>query len=549
MNNKDIYTSSDGSTIRITGKSVKEYKKLRKIKAEDMAGFGYRLAIYNGRLIQKPIYKENTDQFKPVSFAFTEKGREQRINDAYYCRSDRSIFISEKVFDQYWEAIRANIARGSISSSEKRMNLYSEPENILDFRLLNKKGKVALLKDGEIIYSLIPAAAPDKTNELPDPEPVEATIGTDLIKDKDISYPLEEEANEDDSGSEVTRLTLIDPPAESEDIDETALAEAINALNEEGDGLKVVPKDQPRQKKASPTGKTKNVEDPLGDPAQIYFTINDGKKVHDRECMHLRAGLKTGELKIKGHILPPTDCKYCESCKKYLFLRKASDNDPTTFETASKLFRSTSCNSQLENLVLHDKIKIKERREGELMLKKGDDTFIIRHSHNVPTALMHNNYTRNEDGSRVITGGFHEQKHPYIENPTADKLLEYIGWYSYEKWHGESQDPAISNDENTAIRRKKVLKPDPAAKRAAVSRPCLDRLLSIGHKLEIWRIGNNKYGVWYTDMKVKELGDMPPLYGMGDSVEEACEEYINALQGTTLIFDPMKKTREEIKVL
>lgn len=74
----------------------------------------------------------------------------------------------------------------------------------------------------------------------------------------------------------------------------------------------------------------------------------------------------------------------------------------------------------------------------------------------------------------------------------------------------------------------------------------IDRLAKTGIDL---RISKNIYGKITVSFKNAYLKDACLLignYGRGDTVEEAALDYINALQGKTVVVNPTSKDRREI---
>ena len=78
-----------------------------------------------------------------------------------------------------------------------------------------------------------------------------------------------------------------------------------------------------------------------------------------------------------------------------------------------------------------------------------------------------------------------------------------------------------------------------------------DRLLKLeSHPLRVIKNVDNKYSVNYENSHIKGNGVLYGRWGIGDTFEEACEDYLNIISGETLVFNAFDEDmRTEVKVL
>lgn len=69
------------------------------------------------------------------------------------------------------------------------------------------------------------------------------------------------------------------------------------------------------------------------------------------------------------------------------------------------------------------------------------------------------------------------------------------------------------------------------------------RMLSVGKNIK------GKVYVHYERCDVKDGCFLIGSYGIGNSFEEACEDYLNKISGKTVVFNAESSNREEVKVL
>ena len=63
------------------------------------------------------------------------------------------------------------------------------------------------------------------------------------------------------------------------------------------------------------------------------------------------------------------------------------------------------------------------------------------------------------------------------------------------------------------------------------------------------RIVDNKFRVYFYDTYVSDGCVLIGIYGIGESAEEAAENYYEQIKGKKLIANPSSKTRKEVIVL
>lgn len=74
------------------------------------------------------------------------------------------------------------------------------------------------------------------------------------------------------------------------------------------------------------------------------------------------------------------------------------------------------------------------------------------------------------------------------------------------------------------------------------------RLLRTGNRLEVFEIINGKIGVHFQNCEVRDGCFLVGSFGRGNTFEEACEDYINEIQGKTLVFNEYGQKREVILI-
>lgn len=77
----------------------------------------------------------------------------------------------------------------------------------------------------------------------------------------------------------------------------------------------------------------------------------------------------------------------------------------------------------------------------------------------------------------------------------------------------------------------------------------IDRLAKTNIDLEVFRIINDRTAVCFKDTYVKDGCLLVGEFGRGDTVEEAAADYIEKLQGKTIVVNPSSKNRREILFL
>ena len=74
-------------------------------------------------------------------------------------------------------------------------------------------------------------------------------------------------------------------------------------------------------------------------------------------------------------------------------------------------------------------------------------------------------------------------------------------------------------------------------------------LLSLGKMMQVRRVPDGKITVSYQRCEVKDGHFLRGTYGIGETFQEACEDYFSQLHGKTLVFNAYTSSREEIRVL
>lgn len=76
----------------------------------------------------------------------------------------------------------------------------------------------------------------------------------------------------------------------------------------------------------------------------------------------------------------------------------------------------------------------------------------------------------------------------------------------------------------------------------------LERLLNTGYRLEVFQVNGgieNDIGVKFKDSEIKDGMFLISEYGVGQTLEEACEDYIRQISGQTLVFHAYTDHRTE----
>lgn len=74
-------------------------------------------------------------------------------------------------------------------------------------------------------------------------------------------------------------------------------------------------------------------------------------------------------------------------------------------------------------------------------------------------------------------------------------------------------------------------------------------LLSLQHEhLDCWKVPDG-IAVSYTNAEVKDGYFLIGTFGVGNTFEDACEDYISKVRGKTLVFGACTKNRKEVRVL
>lgn len=76
-----------------------------------------------------------------------------------------------------------------------------------------------------------------------------------------------------------------------------------------------------------------------------------------------------------------------------------------------------------------------------------------------------------------------------------------------------------------------------------------ERLLNTGMHLDVFRWKNEKdsgIGVHFVRAEIKERGFLAGEFGKGQTIEEACEDYIKIISGKTLVFNAFTDYSKEV---
>lgn len=78
----------------------------------------------------------------------------------------------------------------------------------------------------------------------------------------------------------------------------------------------------------------------------------------------------------------------------------------------------------------------------------------------------------------------------------------------------------------------------------------VQRLLNFTRRLEVWRIPSNDLAVAYDKVEVKDGGFLVGEFGVGQTFEDACTDYMSKISGKTLVWrDELSGARKEAVVL
>lgn len=76
------------------------------------------------------------------------------------------------------------------------------------------------------------------------------------------------------------------------------------------------------------------------------------------------------------------------------------------------------------------------------------------------------------------------------------------------------------------------------------------RLLKLeGTRLIAWTVPNGKIAVSFENCEIKNGMFLVADFGTGEMLESACENYLEKIQGKTLVFDACTSARKEVRVL
>ena len=485
--------------------------------AEDFAK-GYSLRVYKGRFLMQGEYKQNKDRISKCYVVYLRNGS-PAFCMGYILDRDRLIYISEADFDRNWLNIRSSIAHGIEYGMMFGNPPIKEPEEAVDLSLLNDRHKVAMLKNEEIEY-----------------------IGMKEFHQEEADKTAEsEEEEKPDQGC---------PEPES---GRDKPSEYSNSGRDEGESFWSAEDQANFLREQEKEGNR-------------FFVENDKGIVHDAGC----STLKNLCLKVKGFKHKPAGTVYCKRCGKLLMIKSLCDFEQKASGQLICKFPMFS-EELLQGLCDEDHVKIKRIYQGNsnnLEVRKGEDVFRILYRQNEPYKIQHGNYRILNDGKRISAPGFHDQKSSYLKGKSLDlgNIFEYIHWYSYDKGHVDDKDEfaetglsdtadEIHEPEETAEAAEEyALQPltepgDGIYNPSGDSMPNLDRLLAINKILEIWRVGNDTYGVCFKNARIKGTSHLPRTAGQGRTLDEACASYMKALQGQTLTFKLPYKNPEEVTIL
>lgn len=82
--------------------------------------------------------------------------------------------------------------------------------------------------------------------------------------------------------------------------------------------------------------------------------------------------------------------------------------------------------------------------------------------------------------------------------------------------------------------------------KAIYQRSSIERLLQLEGKCLMVRMRSGRYIVSFAHCEVKNGGFLKSCDGVGDTVEDAANEYMAQISGKTLVFNAESKNREEV---
>jgi hypothetical protein len=75
-----------------------------------------------------------------------------------------------------------------------------------------------------------------------------------------------------------------------------------------------------------------------------------------------------------------------------------------------------------------------------------------------------------------------------------------------------------------------------------------ERLLNTEYSLVVFKMVNGKIGVHFENCEVKDECFLIGEFGRGNTFEEACENYLERLQGKTLVFNAYGNRKEVVLI-
>ena len=74
----------------------------------------------------------------------------------------------------------------------------------------------------------------------------------------------------------------------------------------------------------------------------------------------------------------------------------------------------------------------------------------------------------------------------------------------------------------------------------------IDRLLATGKNVDLWKTNDDKICATLRGCEVKDGIFLVSTYGIGSNVEYACEDFLQKLQGKTVVFNACSSERETV---
>jgi len=179
--------------------------------------------------------------------------------------------------------------------------------------------------------------------------------------------------------------------------------------------------------------------------------------VHDRQCEQIK---KIHLDRFVGSDNFPEGREYCPQCCRQLFIRIGCSGITKEIPVCNRIFLQHNIKtSQIYRFVIKEGMRFRANSLGEITIKCGEDTWIIKLAGAAPE-LWHNNYIRTSPTERYFTQGFHDQH--LNRDFTMFQLMNYIVNYSWQKHlsaesikdeakaaETENITPAASSTENT----------------------------------------------------------------------------------------------------